>query len=122
MRLQLKEGVTLSSVQKKFNEAFPYLKLEFFKRPDTSKKVPPKEELLRPDEVASRYVAANGSPINIDIDNKMTVAGLEDEFRAKTGLGVQVFRKFGSVWVETILTNDWTLEQQNSEGESISRH
>jgi hypothetical protein len=36
------------------------------------------------------------------------------------GLCVQVFRKSGNHWIETSLTNSWTLEQQNREGFELS--
>jgi len=48
------------------------------------------------------------------------VARLEEEFLEKTGLRVRVYRRFCNVWIETTLTNDWTLEQQNSEGKLLS--
>ena len=36
------------------------------------------------------------------------------------GLGVQVFRKSGNVWLETTVTDSWTLKEQNDQGESLS--
>jgi hypothetical protein len=33
---------------------------------------------------------------------------------------VQVFRKSGKVWLETTVTDGWTLEEQNLQGEALS--
>jgi len=46
---------------------------------------------------------------------------LEDQFE-NIGLIAEVFRRSGNVWIETILTNNWTLGQQNPEGGEISLH
>ena len=58
----------------------------------------------------------------IDISKEKTVAALEKDLHDKTGLVAQVFRKSGKVWIETSLTYDWTLGQQNNEGELITNH
>ena len=51
----------------------------------------------------------------------MTVNELEQRFSDVYGLGVQVFRKSGNVWLETTVTDGWTLEQQNKQGESLDK-
>jgi hypothetical protein len=35
-------------------------------------------------------------------------------------LSVQVFRKSAGTWIETSVTDDWTLKQQNDEGKDLS--
>ncbi|HVX27352.1 MAG TPA: hypothetical protein VHB70_13470, partial [Parafilimonas sp.] len=57
----------------------------------------------------------------IDISNEVTVAELENQF-GDIGLIAEVFRKSGNVWIESSLTDNWTLQQQNNEAEEISRH
>lgn len=47
----------------------------------------------------------------------MTVTDLEQSFNTIYGLGVQVFRKSGKIWLETTVTDGWTLEEQNRQGE-----
>jgi hypothetical protein len=121
MHLQVKEGISLWNLQKQFTDVFPFLKLEFFKSSNGAKKGPSREEILKPGEAISELENAKAA-VDISIDKDMTVASLEAEFRRKAGLGVQVFRKSGNVWIATSLTSDWTLEQQNREGESLSDH
>lgn len=55
----------------------------------------------------------------IYFDPMMKVSELE-ALLSKVGLPAQVFRRSGNVWIETSLTNDWTLAQQNYEGELLS--
>ena len=57
----------------------------------------------------------------ITITPQMTVAGLEQNMNDVYGLSVQVFRKSGMAWLETSVTDNWTLEQQNKQGEELSR-
>ncbi len=55
----------------------------------------------------------------IDIHNEITVAQLITSF-AHFGLKTEIFRKFGNLWIETSLTDNWTLQQQNKAGEEIT--
>lgn len=72
-----------------------------------------------PDELAlsadRKYTVAE-----IDIDSRWKVSEVEELFAREAGLYVQVFRRSGSLWIETTFTDDWTLEQQNREGELLS--
>ena len=45
---------------------------------------------------------------------------LEKIFKDQFGLAVQVFRKSGNLWLETTMTDNWTLQQQNNHGKEIS--
>jgi hypothetical protein len=90
---------SVKNIQVQFNSLYPFLKIEFLK---------------------SMASFINSGIININ--SKRTVAEIENEFKEKIGVPIQVFRKSGNVWIETTLTDDWTLEQQNKEGEQISSH
>ena len=50
----------------------------------------------------------------------MTVSDLEQKFAELFGLSVQVFRKSANVWLETTVTDGWTLEEQNRQGEALA--
>jgi len=54
------------------------------------------------------------------IDDVMTVSDLESTFRNQFGLAAQVFRRSGNIWLETSITNGWTLKQQNDHGREIT--
>ena len=59
---------------------------------------------------------------SIAITPRMKVIELEKIFLDDYGLAVQVFRESGRVWLETTMTDDWTLAEQNQQGEALSRH
>ncbi len=50
----------------------------------------------------------------------MRVNELEQSFADTFGLGVRVFRKSGKSWLETTVTDGWTLEEQNNQGRDLS--
>ena len=58
----------------------------------------------------------------IEVKPEMNVSTFEKLFEDRFGLYVQVFRKSGSIWLETSATDSWTLEQQNEEGKSLAHH
>jgi hypothetical protein len=60
-----------------------------------------------------------GNSENIDFNGQTTVWELEQEFEKKFGLHIQVFRKSGSIWLETTATDNWSLEQQNEQGKFL---
>jgi hypothetical protein len=116
MKLFLDKECTVEEVKKIFTTYYPYLRLELYKKPvDKIDFTTHKERSF-----LKKFTHSFGK-IVIDINNDITVAELENQF-ASVGLLSEVFRKSGNVWVETSLTNNWTLHQQNAEGEEISRH
>ncbi len=121
MRIQIDKSEPLKNIQAQFSQVFPFLKIEFFKTPHKARKIAPSTDIIKPDEPAARYSTVPGT-VDINIDQEMTVETLEDEFYKKAGLSVQVYRKSGNVWIQTSLTDDWTLQQQNKEGEIITSH
>jgi hypothetical protein len=73
---------------------------------------------------AEKNLSEFRTPDNTNIlalDGEMRVADLESGFLSIYGLVVQVLRKSGKVWLETTLTDNWTLNEQNKQGEALSR-
>lgn len=70
--------------------------------------------------VKDRFIDLSGEGV-VDIHSDITVAELENSF-AGFGLRTEVFRKSGNVWVPTLLTDNWTLQQQNNAGEEITNN
>jgi hypothetical protein len=54
------------------------------------------------------------------IAQKKSVAELENAFEEYFGLSVQVYRKSGKMWLQSTITDDWTLKEQNEHGEALS--
>jgi len=107
--LQIEAGKQIKQIQTDFNSRYPYLKIEIIKQHAG------KSEAMHGNEVITKLPATV-----ISMGIQQTVTRLEQEFLEKAGLKVKVYRKFCNVWIETTLTNDWTLEQQNTEGKLLS--
>ncbi len=115
--LLIKPGCKISELQKEFNTHFPYLKLEFFKHPHGVHGGNPRKDMVTADvplKLKSKQVA------ELLISEDMKVASLEQLFADYFGLSAQVFRKSGRSWLETTMTDDWTLRRQNDEGSELS--
>lgn len=119
MILTIKDDRKISEVQESFNTSFPYLKLEFFKKMHGVKELSPLKGMIDSDRTIGQIRTIHSDGF-ITVTPKMTVAELEQEFGRIFGLSAQVFRKSGKMWIETTVTDKWTLEQQNSEGEALT--
>jgi hypothetical protein len=119
MEIKINDGKKIFSVQEEFNIMFPYLRLDFFARPEgtagTTKKL-----MIHGRKTLGECRTVHNSGM-ITLTPSMTVADLEKSFRTVYGLGVVVQRKSGKVWLEVTVSDSWTLEEQNNQGESLSR-
>jgi len=120
MEININRDTTVQAIQKQFNAYYPYLKIEFFKDVPKNKPIL-KAEIFVMMESLKRIDNFYEGKI-IDVGEKRTVHEVSQDFENMFGLSAHVFRKSGNVWVETSLTEDWTLEDQNKEGEQISGH
>jgi hypothetical protein len=106
------------NLQEEFNKVFPYLRIEFHIRGNTHTEFPrPPVRYLkktfgdyRPENPAAEFC----------ITPETTVFELDNNFRHSYGFGVQIFRKSGKAWLETTMTEAWTLDEQNTQGRELS--
>jgi len=100
---------------------FPFLKLEFFAKSSRqggiffTKVVKETSKTLG----ECRTIHNSGS---LSITPGMSVKDLEQNFRDIYGLTVQILRKSGKAWLETTVTDGWSLKEQNEQGESLSNN
>jgi hypothetical protein len=116
--LKIDENKSVSDFQKDFTKLFPFLKIEFFKTPNSP--------LERKNHKAGTLLAPNfplsKNAFSIDLSPSTTVAQLKTIIFEKTGVSCLVYRKSGSMWIVTLLTEDWSLARQNHEAELMSNH
>ena len=117
MQLTINDKVTISDIQKGFEEMFPFLRIQFFKTPHKAFEGSPKKEILPVTTKLKEVKHQNGVMV---ISENITVSELEEFFKNIFNLNVQVFRKSGNSWLETTLTDSWTLKKQNQEGKELS--
>lgn len=120
MKVTINDKRKIFAIQEEFNQLFPYLKLEFFSKPHKPGGATAKKFVKHNSKTLGecRTVHNKGQ---ITITPQMTVTDLEQRFSDVYGLGVQVFRQSGKVWLETTVTDKWTLEEQNRQGEALSK-
>jgi hypothetical protein len=115
MRLEINGSKTIKMVQKEFGNRFPYLKIEFFSKPHGDHEGSKKKFMTDASKTLNecRSIPHNG---RMELMPSMTASELEEEFQNTYGLSVQLFRRSGKVWLETINTDNWTLAQHNEQG------
>lgn len=57
---------------------------------------------------------------SVAITGDVKVKDLERALNTLLPLHAQVFRRSGNIWLETTMTDNWTLAQQNEHGREIS--
>jgi len=121
MKLNINDKRKVADIQKDFSKSFPFLRLEFFSVPHKSGKGTAKKNLIIPDHKTVGDCRRIHKSKIVTITPEMKVSELEKIFLEDYGLNVQVFRNSGRVWLETTMTDDWTLAEQNRQGEELSR-
>lgn len=111
MKLTFSKDSKLLNVQEQFSESFPNLKIVFY---DAAHVVGqgtgqdheldhqlPLESMLKSDVI-------------IDFNGEMRVCDFEKFVFEETGISVQVFRKSKNAWLQTIATDQWSLNEQQA--------
>lgn len=117
MKIKVTDKRTIEEVQEEFTKEFTYLKIQFFKHGHKTFKGNEKKEMIPPSTLFGSIRHTNGT---IEINDDMKVSELELLFKEQLGLNIQVFRKSGKSWLETTVTDGWTLKKQNDEGKELS--
>lgn len=119
MLVTINDDRKIYAIQEEFSQAFPYLKIEFFSKPHKLGGASAKKFVKSNSKTLGECRTIHNSG-KLTIKPSMTVSDLEQAFQDVYGLSVQVFRKSGKVWLETTVTDGWTLEEQNNQGEELS--
>jgi hypothetical protein len=111
MKLKIQKDTKTQEVKDVFAQEFPGLKLEFVRNEHGSGEGSRPEDLIHNNvPVSELNKAVKECEINLDTNTR--VAEVESAFSNKAGLNVQVFRQAGRIWIETVNTDQWTLESQ----------
>lgn len=120
MKITIDVNSTIFEIQEEFTKMFPFLKIEFF-----LKMLPPSvissHKPLKYNSTTIGDYSENNKESSIIITPQMTVSNLEQCFNAEYGISVKVYRNSWRVWLEATVTDGWTLEEQNRQGEALSK-
>jgi hypothetical protein len=117
MTIDIRKNKTIADVQDKFSELYPFLKLDFYRKSNGRLGSMIRQKLIKTILLNN---AGNGREGVMEIADSMTVGQLEKSFSDRFGMIVQVSRKSGTLWLETTMTDSWTLRQQNEHGRELS--
>ena len=118
MKILISSSQTIAAVQEVFQEAYPYLKLVFFTKPHRAFKGSPAKYLVQDREQKLGDITKPLKEGALYLEPEMPTWQVERLFEEEFGLHVQVFRKSGNTWLETSVTDDLSLEQQNAKGKA----
>ncbi|MBS1611233.1 MAG: hypothetical protein JST49_00270 [Bacteroidetes bacterium] len=116
IEMHITDNKLIQDLQEEFNSLFPYLKIEFFSITSKGKE---NAKILSPLQAVGQSRKKREDGVLL-LNSHMTVTAFEKEMSERFGLQVQVFRQSGKMWIETSLTDSWTLERQNAEGYELS--
>jgi hypothetical protein len=120
MYLEINGERLISDIQKDFGAVYPFLKIEFFRNGKIRRDRYPVNKLIpatQPVKTAWHYKQEKGQ---LTLSDGMTVTDFENALMDQFGLSAQVFRRSGNIWLETTITDSWTLKQQNDHGREIT--
>ncbi len=117
MNLVITSDKNIQQIQLDFQKMFPYLKLYFFTKPHKVCKGTNSKFMVNSLYETMGELCTKKSEGVQSLDGDMTTWQFEHQMEEDFGLFVQVFRRSGSVWLETSVTDSLTLREQNAKGE-----
>ena len=113
MEFKIEAEKPFKKIQEKFNALYPYLKIEDLRMANTSMGGTLKKPGL---SIKAKLEKGSTDKVFIIINDLTTVADLVNQFCENLNLQVRVLRKSNNHWIETSLTEHWTLQKQNIAG------
>jgi hypothetical protein len=114
--MKISKDFTVKDLHNYFSNLFPYLKLEVYRGKHEDFQGSPKKDEVSHDRKLSE-ISVSAADGELVINKEMKVSEFESMMADQYGLNVQVFRKSNDIWLQTSVTDDWTLEKQNGKGE-----
>ena len=112
MIIGIHDNLLVSEVQDRFNKCFPSLKIEFYSKSHSLAEESKEKHLISPSKRIGE-IRQNKNEGFMEIKSWDSVARIEKEFHKHYGLNIQVFRNENGSWVQTSVTDRYSLAQQN---------
>lgn len=120
MRLEINGERLIAEVQSDFSKAYPFLKVEFFRNSSVRKDRYAASQLISQNKKIREAWRPKKEEGFLDFSDSTTVLELETDFMDQFGLSAQIYRKSGNVWLQSIITDNLSLKQQNDHGREIT--
>lgn len=113
--MKISPHTKLSEIQEAFNKKFPHLRIEFYTKPHDPGEGTLDRDRMDPEGTVGDVVKTV-SVDQLQFDGKMAISALETQLHEELGLHAQVFRRSGNLWLQTTVTDNWTLDDANRKG------
>jgi len=118
MKFYIEQETKVDELKKYFEICYPFLQIALHKM-DEKNRVQKKKRCLH--NLFLSKLINNQNNFCIDLSPNITITALAKQF-SNLGITIEIFRKTGNTLVETLLTENWTLQQQNAEAEELNKH
>jgi glycerol-3-phosphate O-acyltransferase len=119
MHIEITDHTTIREIQEAFANFYPYLQIEFYKKPHKKYQASAEKDLVYPGKTIDEIKQTHVSGL-LEISPASKVADVEKEFLQRFGLSVQVLRKQKNGWEQTTGMDDFTLKELNEMGRNSS--
>lgn len=113
----IQKNMPIKEVEQLFSAVFPFLKIEISEKPNGKNIASNKNINNKP---LADYLLPQSNFNQLAVQPNMSVKELINTIVQNFNLQAKVLRKFGNIWLETSITANWSLEQQNKEGQNIT--
>ncbi len=118
MKLKITSEQTLGQVKEAFHQLVPFMKIEFFHHSHAQGEGSPKTDMIEGNVQIADLIKGHDHG-TIEFDQSTLVYELEAKLQDYFGLNVQIFRKSGKLWLESTVSDNWTLEKVKQESEEF---
>jgi hypothetical protein len=119
MNLQITARMRVKDLKRQFSDLFPFLKIEIFRLPHQTGQGSGMDNKVH-DKLFLSEATGKVKEGTVELSPALTVAAFENIMQKTYGLPVQVFRKSGELWLQTMHTDALSLEKQNQMGREAS--
>lgn len=111
MILKIQKTDSFDTTQTQFSSFFPNLKIVFYNAKYVVAEGSAKDHELSNTTSWSTYISENKEFV---FTGEVSVSAFEQLLSEQTGVAVQVFRKSKNTWLQTIATDQWSLDEQQA--------
>jgi hypothetical protein len=113
--IEIDDTKNIGDIISLFSERYPFLKVEFYNQVHGWQQESSGKKILAHDKTIGE-VRTKHNPGVVEIYSWHKTGAVEQEFRNRFGLNVQIFRHQGDTWIQTVGTDELTLDEQNEIG------
>ncbi|MFP5470823.1 MAG: hypothetical protein ACLGGV_04445 [Bacteroidia bacterium] len=107
----ISDDKSLKQLKEEFQGKFPHLSINFYQKAHKTSEGNTNEQMLD-ENLTIATVRTIHNEGDMSIDGHLKTSTFEQQFRDKFGVNVQVFRKAKDIWLQTTVTDHWTLAEQ----------